>query len=330
MKIEKQSVEFLGETPTDEVGMFKLIERMSRICYQSKIQEDTWKTIPIKMYNSGHWAMLEHSNIAVVISRKFVSRLQNFLLFDIRALSFHNYSPLDENYVIMAGNITAWLNLINILCSYDMHYEHEYNDRIAFANLFLTSLSKYSIFNLHREKVLYLDMESEFHNNEKRRLEYDCNKSLPVVDNIPEKLKRYSFIIKTNRAISHEGVRHRVLSFAESSTRWIRYINKQGELVFIPTFEKLENTTNNSIIKKCVYDIYSQIDDLAGKLENKNGFNLKTDVIRGMYPNDLMTTLGITGDKAGLQHFVNLRDKKDAHFQIQNVGSKIKKHLNLN
>ena len=68
MKVIKSSVELLDQGPGIE-GMFKHIERCGRIAYKSedRITEDSWKRFVKMIEERGHWAVLEHGTVNMIL-----------------------------------------------------------------------------------------------------------------------------------------------------------------------------------------------------------------------------------------------------------------------
>lgn len=133
------------------------------------------------------------------------------------------------------------------------------------------------------------------------------NAELPdcVITFIPDNndpYKRYCFNIVTNRGISHELVRHRVLSPLQESTRYVRYDGKM--LMITPHWmtdfdvpvinkesnRKLDNCDEDSIQWHKAISMSEKIyAELIGQCQ------LKPQDGRGVLPNDLKTELYITG-----------------------------------
>lgn len=162
--------------------------------------------------------------------------------------------------------------------------------------------------------------------------------------------KRVSVRIICSRGVSHEAVRHRTMSFCQTSQRYVNY-----------TLDKFGNEIT-FIIPEWIYDIQSEeasynnrdylmelngeelIDELAkinesvcmwkNQLKNAEncymylindtkGSKLKPQEARGVLPNDCMTELIITGDMTAWKHFFDLRCARAAHPDIRKIAWKI-------
>ena len=127
--------------------------------------------------------------------------------------------------------------------------------------------------------------------------------------------KRYTVKLITNRAISHEVVRHRTMSFIQESQRFCAY-NK----------DKFNNEV--TFIKPCWVVVPMTVEDFTftGLLENaeysylqllKKGW--KPQQARVVLPNNTKTELYMCGFKDAWEHFFELRDNKIVDPQMYNL-----------
>lgn len=123
----------------------------------------------------------------------------------------------------------------------------------------------------------------------------------------------------TNRGISHEIVRHRVASYGQESTRYVKYDN----IAFInpPWFSKrseIELLWENHM--KRTEELYTNLIDLGYKPEEA----------RGILPNDLKTELVVTANYREWRHIFNLRvlgTTGRPHPQIKELFTPVLKEL---
>ena len=148
--------------------------------------------------------------------------------------------------------------------------------------------------------------------------------------------KRISVHITTNRAISHELVRHRVFSFCQESQRYCAY-NKDkfgGEVTFIkPTWCSLP-TGSYSVeggFPKGYYECPFTERRLINALMNDEYFYLsfmedgwKPQQARELLPNSTKTELVMTGFKSQWEEFFKLRCSPAAHPMMQELANQIK------
>ena len=104
-----------------------------------------------------------------------------------------------------------------------------------------------------------------------------------------------------DRSISHEFVRHRTASFAQTSTRYCDYSKSKycSELTFIKPcfFENINEDTAWYKVCKTAEDAYLNMRD--------NG--VKPEEARSVLPNSLMTELIVTATEEEWQHIIDLR-----------------------
>ena len=108
----------------------------------------------------------------------------------------------------------------------------------------------------------------------------------------------------TDRAVANEIVRHRNCAFAQESTHYINYLNRDIECV------RQAETTDNLRYD----DGLNQIEDIyaANKQE-------KTKVRRGLLPLCFKTEIIVTANIKEWQHIMKLRTTMKAHPQMRQL-----------
>lgn len=122
----------------------------------------------------------------------------------------------------------------------------------------------------------------------------------------------------TNRAVSHELVRHRSMSFMQESQRYVAYDKDKfgNELTFIkPAWKQPElgEDTNETILMNL---LFSHIEDTYMKLR---AFGLTPQQARTVLPNATKTELYMCGFDKDWEHFFDLRDKTHVDPQMYNL-----------
>lgn len=120
-----------------------------------------------------------------------------------------------------------------------------------------------------------------------------------------------TFKIKTNRNITHELVRHRIASYSQESTRYVKY----DDIEFIPW---------NNYVQE---DFYKDIEWLYGALIRKN---IKPENARDILPGSVATTIIVTMNIRELRHFLKVRLDKAAHPQMRELANMIKEIVKEN
>ena len=112
----------------------------------------------------------------------------------------------------------------------------------------------------------------------------------------------------TNRGVTHELVRHRLCSFAQESTRYVRY---DGEMEYIiPMWWENSTELARQIFMVACRDAECHYQDLL-----KNG-GWSPQMAREVLPNGLKTEIVMKGNVREWRHIFQLRCAKTAHPQM--------------
>lgn len=113
-----------------------------------------------------------------------------------------------------------------------------------------------------------------------------------------------TFKVRTNRAIANEIVRHRLASYSQESTRYVKY----DDIEFIP---------GDRLGGSYAEDMMTRIEEVYIFLI---GQEFKPEEARDILPNCTATTLVMTMNFRELRHFLKLRLDKAAHPQIRELA----------
>ena len=321
IRFVKQEVIPLGPCPSDEAGMLKRIELAGRAAYKSedKITEDSALGFAQRMKQSGHLSVLEHSNITF---RYPLLQCDEELYSVLRGRSaFHTIQCNEEGAdwrpnTYISGNVRAWIETLKFL------YKVDFSDRVMdvlpdFEFRLSTMFS--GLFGLEEpyEEGCLFGETSVVPEDDQRRLLLiggrtpgtSCSDGLDEIMDLPV----FTFKIICDRGISHELVRHRVLSFTQESTRYVNYAGKG--MTFIEPEEYHEA------------DSEGLYDESARVYENMITSGLKPQIARDVLPNLLKTELYISGRWSGWKHFIELRDSPAAHPRIQRIAVDVRKYF---
>lgn len=126
----------------------------------------------------------------------------------------------------------------------------------------------------------------------------------------------------TNRAVTHELVRHRSMSFMQESQRYVAYDKDKfgSEITFIKqAWEQSEDE------KTLMEHTLSQIEDTYMKLRK---LGLKPQQVRTVLPNATKTELYMCGFDKDWEHFFDLRDKTNVDPQMYNLAHLLHEEFN--
>ena len=177
-----------------------------------------------------------------------------------------------------------------------------------------------------------------FYHNPYTRIDIDCdnyyystNMRVIIENHLEEVLqylcesteyhtKRISVHITTNRAISHELVRHRIFSFCQESQRYCNYSkDKFGDEVTFITPDWLDTSKP---IAKLEWNEAMMNAEASYILLLQEG--LKPQEAREVLPNSTKTELVMTAFEDDWEDFFYLRCSSAAHPMMQDLANKIK------
>lgn len=269
--------------PSSLEGVYKQIERVGRVCYKSedKITEDSAKVFVDRMVKSGHGAMLEHGTVYLTIPGEHDPDEWG------RTAPFLNYK----------GEYTY--NKYSKIV-----YEHYKQEPVGTQADFCTSIPR-------SRRHITTNFRVLVENGWLDDLQYICEPT-----EYHEKRVTVHFVC--DRGVSHEFVRHRVMSFAQESTRYCNYSKDKfnNELTFIqPCWlddERLElyGPYHTVIRDKSPESIFiASLNNAEKDYIDLIDLGWKPQEARAVLPNSLKTELIVTGFVSDWNHFFRLRSR---------------------
>lgn len=274
MRLINQSYEICNQTDFSISGIYKHIEKCTRVAYKSedKITEDSAISFVNKLLNMKHLAPMEfgtiHFKMPITLLKTFAEDLMYHNLYNMEWLK----CKAVDNYAYFTTNYRHWLVMI--------------------------------------DKVDYL----------KDYFTEEDNEYYP---------KRYTVKLITNRAVSHEVVRHRTMSFIQESQRFVNYSKDKfnNEVTFIkPCW------MDDTLIEKALKTHPLIVDLKPETLFVENSLNSEQDYLdllklgykpqqaRVVLPNSTKTELYMCGFKEAYEHFFELRDNKIVDPQMYDLA----------
>jgi thymidylate synthase (FAD) len=114
----------------------------------------------------------------------------------------------------------------------------------------------------------------------------------------------------TNRGVTHEICRHRLFSYSQESTRYVKYL---GDMEFIKPVWFGENEVNDKrFIEVC------EITEKAYKEMLSDGW--RAEQAREILPNGLKTEIVMSGNMRNWRHFFKLRTTPACHPQMRSLA----------
>jgi len=125
--------------------------------------------------------------------------------------------------------------------------------------------------------------------------------------------EKITFKVTTSRWVTHELVRHRLASYTQESTRYVKYWEKNSYQIIYPVH--LSSKSDDEVKKW--YDIQVKIAETYGDFLSSWW---QPQEARWILTNDLKTDIVVTMNLRALRHYFNLRCDKSAHSDIRIVA----------
>ncbi len=281
MKFIEPSAELITEP-----NALRKIERIGRMCYKSedKITDNSAERFVTTLIRNAHYAMLEHAVFTFEFkTADLISWISIDLDNSIAPNKFVHMSVTDDEHSYVSANLRymfegegcLWDEIITCLC----YYDKELTD-VVFHNEF-----PYSDYIGHEPH----------------------GKLITDITIIPESIRDThdfrSVKFVTDRGVSHELVRHRVASFAQSSTRYCNYSKDKfgGEITFIDS-ANWENMSKSEVL--AMYNSFKAAEDAYMYLIKEG---CTPQLARSVLPNQLMTEIVVTANMDEWHHIADLR-----------------------
>lgn len=285
-----------------EENLLKKIEIVGRTCYKSNnlIKEGSAEKFVRGLSKSRHYAMLEHGVVHFYMPLSDGDFLDSALSENEKAYelnrkyTYYTFLPQDDA-VLWTVNLRTLVEMseINLMMR---DFTRQLLNEYAYA-LGLKEDGEYTIVNPAFKEIQIFDdvkVRQKINKNykDKKVRQHEYNKHI-----------FRTFLLTTDRGVTHELVRHRLCSFAQASTRYCNYSKDKfgNEITVIkPLFD--ENSD--------AYEVWKQ----GCEHDEKTYFELlncgcKPEEARGNLPTDLATELIITANLEEWEHIFDLRYK---------------------
>ena len=139
------------------------------------------------------------------------------------------------------------------------------------------------------------------------------------------------YIENVSRSLTHELVRHRMLSFSQLSQRYVA--DREGTFVVPPAIQGdpfLENLFSDSValIHRSYQVLLSELERFAvGDGSDRRSKKAVREAARSLLPNCSETRIVATGNYRAWRHFIRKRATLDADAEIRGAAVRILQHL---
>lgn len=272
------------EFKNDEVSCaFSLVEKVARVCYKSEDKithsiKDNARFLSMLIRHE-HYAMLEHAVFCFRTNSKLV---RDYFV----SCPFAKIWEVSYEDLVQKGFYNIQLNLRSIL-------EAPLYASLGMRKALLDSLyfKKYGKDSTEVQELGELILLPNFRT---------CSPNSNEKTFLQELFMRYYTILMiTDRGVSHELVRHRVVSYAQESTRYCNYSGKPVKMMLPTGFENWSEevkmlfllSTHESVVR------YTKLLNMG----------LTPQQARAVLPNALATTIVMTVSREELKHIYDLR-----------------------
>jgi thymidylate synthase (FAD) len=125
--------------------------------------------------------------------------------------------------------------------------------------------------------------------------------------------------IRVDRGVTHELVRHRLFSFTQESTRFVRYFGQMEFIVPAPV-ERI----NDPVFMELWTKGMEQAEQNYSRAISQNW---RPQEARSLLPNSLAATIAVTGNLRNWRHFFLMRTSKETHPDFRRVTVPILKEF---
>ena len=321
MNIIKPNVEIIHEP-----DLLKRIEIAGRTAYKSedKICAGSAKKFFDFLVKHGHESVLEHSNIIVYAQtdttcKHLLAILQDYerqtqLPHFIRNSNHEEDVNIDgdvfEYSNIFSGNLRAWRSLVKQFCAEPIFIRLFYH-HFAFADIY----SKYNSENPKSHQLTEYDFAASI---------YEDVAQAEILPWAPGEIHNIITARFTcSRGISHETVRHRILSPPQESTRYVRF----GDNTIIEPWW-WDDVGNENI------ELWRTL-CLSSGLHSESTYksfidsNMAPQGARGCLNTDTKTEVVQTGCVQYWRHFLMLREDTAAHPDVRILASMFRENSEI-
>lgn len=272
----------------DEKDNLKRIELAGRVCYKSekKITEGSARAFCDQILARGHTSVLEHSNVIVCVPTGFGSCIIDAMRYyehETDKIAHLKYTYCNYGMMIFSGNVRAWRDILEV------HHLFTFQGHPLLDTLGSYDLTPYAI----GEDDL-TDDQRQIHS-------------------------RITLRIICDRGVSHELVRHRVMSFSQESTRYVNY-GKRGYTFIEPWWWEHQNGVIKHFMLSEMRHSISVYDAMISE-------GATAQLARAVLPNQIKTEVVVTATHHQWAEFLKLRMDTAAHPDMQRIAHLVRDAL---
>ena len=197
MRLIKQSFEIWNQ-PAGLEGVYKQIEKASRVCYKSenKITEDSAKPFVDRMIKSNHGAMLEHGTVYMfmpidcdkhdyyVAKKYYKNKYSKVIIRNEHFLLNKNGYYITTNFRVLIEN--DWLDDLKYICEPTVFHEKRVCVHFICDRGILAEFTRHRVFSFSAESTRYCNYSKNKFGNEVTFIEPCWSTTEPIRDGFSE------------------------------------------------------------------------------------------------------------------------------------------------
>lgn len=265
----------------------KKIELAGRTCYKSenKITSDSAEKFMKMLISRNHLAMTEHA---------------------IFCFEYDTDNAEDAYYVYkVLKNISKFAyTTVTQVKKQDYRVLYSANMRVLIENGIIYD-NEYSLYNFNFSQYAVTPNLIDFEED--------------IKDKTVEEIRNHRFTTMrfiTDRGVTHEIVRHRPCSFAQESTRYVKYNNDNMQFIKPTGYEDWEPVVKGRFLNACT--------EAEANYCNLMDNGLTAQQARAVLPNAIKTEIVVTANDEEWHHIFDLRCDKAAHSDMRKVANMAK------
>lgn len=272
----------------DEQDNLKRIELAGRVCYKSekKITDGSARAFCEQILKRGHTSVLEHSNVIVKVPTATGLYIVDAMrLYESKTdnIAYLTYTFTGNNIMIVSGNVRAWRDVLE-------------------SSEWFTFFAHPLLDMYHGEDLTPFVISEDELTDDERQIH-----------------SRITLRITCDRGVSHELVRHRVMSFSQESTRYVNY-GKRGYTFIEPWWWEHQNGVLKHFMLSEMKHSISVYDAMISE-------GATPQLARAVLPNQIKTEVVVTATPHQWAEFLKLRLDKAAHPDMQRVARLVRDAL---
>jgi thymidylate synthase (FAD) len=292
MKIVDASYEIIEEELSN-LTIFERLERTGRVCYKSEGKIDEFSALPfcMKMIGNKHLATMEMAMVHLYVDFEEMSPETEKAIDMVKQAKYLIVTDeqKEKGCVYISGSIRAFIEL----------YRTDWKE--DFQSMYEALNKAYPEFFPHRE----VDQAG------------DADVEILHQDNMPYKHHCYAVRFIVNRAVTHEIVRHRPVTYLQESQRYCRYSDDKfgNEVTFInPKAFFVDDSVGYD------YSVWKQSCEYAEKMYFKLLQNGQSpQAARTVLPNSCKTEIIVYTNVLEWEHIFSLRTALAAEPSMREV-----------